>query len=126
MFVSREATMFPTGFFSAHPAFASFGPEEAVVETYTGNTKVIDVAFRNRDAWSLEEVPPQSTALLVAHREDAYGLHYGYGASRPNAPAAPTTVIWNKQTIDGQRTAWPEQPETFFRRNSRDSLANLM
>lgn len=118
---------------------------ESVVSRYQGEADDVDVGFWNvewfsnrykakseevtriiaelqLDVYALIESSPEATRHLVEVLKSQYGLDFGWAASEPNAPSSKqsTTVIWNKTTIDGERIAWPEDVEEWFRVDSRN------
>jgi hypothetical protein len=85
------------------------------------------IADMNLDVWALEETSPQATERLVKLLEDAYGLDFDFNSSEPNAPNAKqsTTVMWNRNTVIGEKKSWPEEIEEVLRLSSQDNLEPL-
>ena len=118
---------------------------EAVVNSYRGSEQDLDVGFwnvewftkhyetkaaavarvvheMNLDVWTLEESSPNAAEALVKILKDDYGLNYDYLAAEPGAPDGKQscTLIWNQDTVSGQREAWGEPVETWLNAHSRD------
>ena len=139
-----------TGFFGAlgRPGSSSDDGLERVVDSYRGAPTDVDVAFwniewfnrhyaeklqdvariivdLNLDIWALEESSPEATEALVKKLRDDFGQHFDFAASEPDASSGKqtTTVIWNTQTVAGERLEWPAEVDRLLRLHSLDSEA---
>ena len=135
-----------TGFFGAHGRKTSDDNSfEAVVNAYNGGADDIDVAFWNIekfhnnyaekidlvariisdincDIWALSETSPEATEALARRLDQDYGLKFDFAASEPNAPSGrkTTAVLWNPETVEGQKLEWPDEIDDWLRRDSRN------
>ncbi len=116
---------------------------EAVVKSYYGEDRDIDVGFwnvewlnrhpektediaraiadMNLDIWAFEESSLEAATNLVGVLASRYGLDFGCAASE-EAPSSKqiTTVIWNKKTINGEAQKWDPMFEPWFKVSSQD------
>jgi len=118
---------------------------EAVIEAYYGKERDIDIAFwniewfnrhyrekvadvaaviadLNIDIWAFSESSPQATKALVAHMRCEFGQSFDWSASEPTASSGKqtTTVMWNTNTVRGERRDWPPEVDRQFRKHSMD------
>lgn len=85
------------------------------------------IADMKLDVWALEETSPQATEKLVKLLNEAYGLDFAFDSSEPNAPNAKqsTTVMWNRETVEGVKDKWLPEIETVLRLTSKEDLTPL-
>jgi len=85
------------------------------------------IADMNLDVWALEETSPKATERLVRLLEEAYGLDFDFDSSEPNAANAKqsTTVMWNRNTVNGKKLEWPAELDEVIRLSSNGDLSPL-
>jgi DNA/RNA endonuclease G (NUC1)/V8-like Glu-specific endopeptidase len=118
---------------------------EAVVNLYKGEAEDIDVAFwniehfedryeekleqvadiiyrMNLDVWAFEESSREATEALAEYLNNKYKTKYRCEFSEPNASSdkQTTTVMWNSETVDGQKVKWPDEIEKWLREHSKN------
>jgi hypothetical protein len=117
---------------------------EAVVDTYRGTDRDIDVGFWNvesaarqwddpvrlngvakviadlsLDVWGLLGVAEPALQALIDILAATYGDQYDYAFSAPAAPA----MIWKRSSLVGTSIAWPSDMERLFRQATAPSGA---
>ncbi|MET0293771.1 MAG: N-acetylmuramoyl-L-alanine amidase [Phenylobacterium sp.] len=134
-----------TGFFGAAGRNVERAGAERVVDIYNATAQDVDVGFWNiewfarqsaekvddvarmivdlgLDIWALIETSPPATEALVRTIEARFGLQLTYAHSEPDAPGArqSTAVLWNPNTVQGERLAWPAEIDRLFQLRSED------
>lgn len=118
---------------------------ERVVNSYIGSEQDIDVGFWNvewlsnryeskaaavaqvihdmkLDIWCLEESSPNGMMAVVEELRQTYGLNFAFSAAEPDATdeKQSCTLLWNTDTVTGEKIAWGEPIETWLQTHSRD------
>jgi DNA/RNA endonuclease G (NUC1) len=141
-----EGTDERLGFFGTlgRPEAAGSGLE-AVVNSFQGTEKDIDVGFwnvewltrtyetkatavadvihkMNLDVWSLEESSPNAAERLSEELKATYGLSYGHAAAEPESEDGKQscTLLWNSETVDVEPEEWGETIEAWLQARSTD------
>lgn len=121
------------------------GGLEAVVDTFRGTERDLDVGFwnvewltkhydtktpavarvireLNLDVWCLEESSANAAAAVAAELKDTYGLDYGHAAAEPEKPDGlqSCTLLWDRGTAEVTPEPWGEPIETWLRAHSTD------
>ncbi|MDJ0608831.1 MAG: trypsin-like peptidase domain-containing protein [Kiloniellales bacterium] len=136
-----------TGFFGVRGRGGGAQEEnlEAVIETYYGKERDIDIAFWNiewfnrhyrkklgkvagivadlkLDIWAFSESSPQATRALAARMRQEFGQRYECLASEPEASEhrQTTTVMWNSETVSCVRVPWPDKIAEALRAHSEE------
>lgn len=117
---------------------------ERVQDTYRGEAQDLDIGFwniewfnkrwrdkldavarvvveMNLDVWVLVESSEEATIALAKHLSENYAGDWGVLASQDAASVLQiTTVLWNRKTVDVEKTGWPEATHRWFEVHSED------
>lgn len=132
------------GFFGALGRRTAASGLEAVVDTYKGTERDIDVGFWNvewltssyetkaagvarvmrefnLDIWCLEESSPNAAAVVVAELKNL-GLNFNALAAEPLSEDGKQscTLLWNTETVACEEEKWGPPIEEWFQSRSKD------